>query len=105
MSLRAFGDEPAESDDSPLASWHANLIYIDRRKCVLFTNDRTLFNFVAPDVSRAEIRKLGTLFLFYLSCALNEAGLAEHLVTRIVDECFKRYVWEHMQPQRTWLHE
>ena len=27
---------------SYLGSWHANLIHIDRRKCLLFANDRTL---------------------------------------------------------------
>ena len=36
---------------SYLGPWHANLIYIDRRKCVLFVNDNTLFNFIAPDLS------------------------------------------------------
>ena len=30
---------------SYLGSWHVNLIHFDRRKCVLFVNDKTLFNF------------------------------------------------------------
>ena len=41
-----------EPEFSFLGSWHANLIHIDRRKCVLFTNDKTLFNFLG---------KLGTV--------------------------------------------
>ena len=31
-------DEPVFSY---LGSWHANLIHIDRRKCILFVNDKT----------------------------------------------------------------
>jgi len=60
-----------------LGPWHANLIHIDRRKCVLFVNDKTLFNFIAPDVSRAQIRKLDKLFKGYLSCVLADEGIAK----------------------------
>ncbi len=62
-------DEPAWSY---LGSWHANVIHIDRRKCILFVNDTTLFNFIAPDVGRVQIRELGTLFRGYLQCVLGE---------------------------------
>jgi hypothetical protein len=53
------------SEETPkfsyLGSWYANLIYIGGRKCVVFTNGKTLFNFIATDVSRAEIRELDSL--------------------------------------------
>ena len=41
-----------------LGGWHANLLHIDRRKCVLFANDRTLSNFIVPDLKREHIRQL-----------------------------------------------
>jgi hypothetical protein len=48
-----------EPSFSYLGPWYANLLHIDRRKCVLFVNDnKTLFNFIVPDVSRAAIREL-----------------------------------------------
>jgi hypothetical protein len=47
---------------SYLGLWHANLLFIDRRKCVLFANDKTLFNFLIPDIARVQIRELATLF-------------------------------------------
>lgn len=87
MGLRAVSNEPVEPESSPLGSWHANLMYIAKRKCVLFANDRTLFNFIATDVSRAEIRHLDQLFIGYLSCVLNEEDLPQGLVDRIVQEC------------------
>lgn len=77
-------------DDEPrfsyLGPWHANLIHIDRRKCVLFVNDKTLFNFIAPDVSRAQIRELDKLFRNYLLCVLADAGIAEASRVSILSE-------------------
>jgi hypothetical protein len=71
---------------SYLGSWHANLIYVDRRKCVLFVNDKTLFNFMAPDVSRAEIRNLSVLFKSYLPCVLSDAGFNASATEKIMSE-------------------
>jgi len=69
-----------------LGPWHANLIHIDRRKCVLLVNDKTLFNFIVPDLSRAQIRELDKLFKGYLSCVLADAGIAEADRVRILSE-------------------
>jgi len=71
---------------SYLGSWHANLLYIDRRKCVLFANDKTLFNFIATDVSRAQIRELGELFKGMLSCVLSDEGFNEAAKDKILSE-------------------
>jgi hypothetical protein len=58
----AKSDELAES---PL-DWYANLLWIERRKCVLFTNVSTLFGFLIPDVRKADLRRLPDLFLHHL---------------------------------------
>jgi hypothetical protein len=71
---------------SYLGPWHANLIYIDRRKCVVFTNDKTLFNFIATDVSRAQIRELDTLFRGLLHCVLSDEGFEPAVKEKIVAE-------------------
>jgi hypothetical protein len=71
---------------SYLGPWHANLIHIDRRKCALFVNDKTLFNFIVPDVARAQIRELDKLFMSYLSCVLADAGVVEADRARILSE-------------------
>ncbi|MFQ5470191.1 MAG: hypothetical protein ACE5EH_07775 [Gammaproteobacteria bacterium] len=71
---------------SYLGPWHANLIHIDRRKCVLFVNDKTLFNFIVPDVSRIQIRELDKLFKGYLSCVLSDDDFAEADRNRILSE-------------------
>lgn len=69
-----------------LGSWHANLIYIDRKKCVLFVNDKTLFNFIVADIPRKRIKILSKLFKDYLKCVLAEEGLADQIITDIMAE-------------------
>ena len=54
MGLKEAALSKSEPDFSRLAGWHANLIFIHRRKCVLYVNDKTLFNFIVPDVSQAQ---------------------------------------------------
>jgi len=69
-----------------LGSWHANLLYIERRKCVLFVNDKTLFNFLVPDLPRSQILKLGTVFLKYLECIISDEGFDPAIKERILGE-------------------
>ena len=76
-------DEPRFSF---LGQWHANLIYIDGRKSVLFVNDRTLFNFIAPDINRAQICELPKLFKSFLSSVISSEGFPEHVKNRIMGE-------------------
>lgn len=78
------------TDDEPtfsyLGPWHANLIYIDRRKCILLVNDKTLLNFIIPDVSRAQIKHLPELFRSLLVCVLAEENIPESVRHKILAE-------------------
>jgi len=71
---------------SYLGQWHANLIYINRRKCILFANDRTLVNFIVPDVARSEIREIGEMFRDIFRCILVSEGYEKAVVERILAE-------------------
>ena len=73
-------------DFSYLGPWHANLLFIDRRKCVLFVNDKTLFNFIVPDVSKAVISQLDDLFRNHLQCILADEGLPKTVRDKIAVE-------------------
>ena len=86
MGLKPSSDTTEEERSGHLGSWHANLIHIDRRKTVLFVNDRTLFNFIVPDVSRSHLRDLGALFRFWLSCVLSDEGVGESAKRKFLDE-------------------
>ncbi len=86
MGLKPRDLLAAKPSGSFLGPWHANLLHINRRKCVLFTNDWTLFNFITPDVPREKIRRLGELFLDYLRPVLAEEGFSARLRERIAAE-------------------
>jgi hypothetical protein len=77
MGLKKSVLAELEPEFSFLGSWHANLLHIDRKKCVLFVNDKTLFNFIVPDVNRSLIKELSKLFLNHLFCVLASEGLPE----------------------------
>jgi len=86
MGLKKSDLSGSEPKLSFLGPWHANLIYIDRRKCILLVNDKTLFNFIIPDVSRAQIQKLDKLFKGYFECVLSEEGFGTADKERIMTE-------------------
>jgi len=89
--LKELGLKPKDlrQEEPPfsfLGQWHANLVHIDRRKSLLFVNDRTLFNFIVPDVNRSQIRSLPELFLSSLSCVLSDEEVPEDVRRRILSE-------------------
>lgn len=43
------------------ADFYANLLWIDRRKCVLLTHAGSLFSIFVPDVRAADLRPIGAL--------------------------------------------
>lgn len=53
---RELADIPASDDD-----WYANLLWFNRRKCLLITHAGTLFPLFVADVSVADLRGLGEL--------------------------------------------
>lgn len=75
--------EPA---DSGLGPWTANLIFINRRKCIHFVNDKTLFNFLVPDVLKKHIRELDNMFRNWFSCTLADEGFNEKQIDKILQE-------------------
>jgi len=86
MGLKKEDLVTTDPETSCLGGWHANLLHIDRRKCVLFVNDKTLFNFIAPDVSRTQIRDLSRLFKEYLACVIADEDISDLAKGKIIAE-------------------
>jgi len=82
-------DELADSvpQDSTLGEWCANLFFFQRKKCLIFTNTRTLFTFMSFGVNRARIKNLGELFCEGLGKALLDEGFDGALIQRLISEC------------------
>jgi len=45
-----------------VGSWHANLLRVDRRKCILFTHDATLFSFFVPELKKPHFQNIREVF-------------------------------------------
>ena len=86
MGLKKGDLSENEPGESYLGSWHANLIYIDGKKCLLFVNDKTLFNFIVPDIPRAQIRELSNIFKVTLECVLSDEDTPERVKAQIMSE-------------------
>lgn len=56
--LPAVAPEPLPID-SPLGSWTANLLVIDRRQCVLACHDQARFPLFLPGLRKEEFQQLG----------------------------------------------
>jgi len=86
MGLKKIDLCTSEPTFSYLGSWHANLLHIDSKKCVLFVNDKTLFNFIAPNVKRNDIKNLDNLFNEHLIYALSSEDLTNESKEKIISE-------------------
>ncbi|MHB1463831.1 MAG: DUF6933 domain-containing protein [Thermoleophilia bacterium] len=75
-----------EPENSGLGPWTTNLIFINRRKCILFVNDKTLFNFLVPDMLRQHIRELDKMFRDWFSCTLAGEGFTPAQTDKILEE-------------------
>lgn len=54
--------EPQEG----VGNWYANLLRIERRKCVMFTNEKTLYSFLAFVVLKENLRNIEQVFFTHL---------------------------------------
>jgi hypothetical protein len=63
--------DPPPSDED----WYANLLWLERRKCLLLTHAGTLFSVFAPDVRAAELRPLGVYVSTIVGRELRSEGL------------------------------
>jgi hypothetical protein len=86
--LDELGAKPTNVPDQPtsLNDWHANLLWLNRHKCVLFTNDRTLYSFLMR--WRKTPRSVSFLERFRLDLfkSLMNEGLAEAQVEYVLRE-------------------
>ena len=58
-------EEPTGTDDADTGGtdteWYANLLWFERRKCILFTHGATLYTFLVPDVVKKDLDDIGSL--------------------------------------------
>lgn len=69
---------PGEIADMPPApdDWHAHLIWIDRRKCLLVVHADPLFPIFVADVRKPQVANFGQYIAGTVATALADEGLA-----------------------------
>lgn len=67
-----------------LSDWHANLLLIDRKKYVLFTNDQTLYSFLIYLAKKSLSSDFGKLFRLGLLKSLISDGFDDRQVKHLL---------------------
>jgi hypothetical protein len=87
-----------KSEESPKDSfwrWHANVFHIERRKCVLVTNDSTLFTMFIPTLKKPDFQSFHLIFGQQLFKNLLHEKTPQHQIEAVLSEC------EDIQYERT----
>jgi hypothetical protein len=76
------------SQSSAWCDWHANLLWVDRKKCVLFTNNQTLYSFLLPSMKMKKpiLENFEKVFRLGLFKSLMTEGFAEPQVEYMLRE-------------------
>jgi Domain of unknown function (DUF6933) len=82
---KLLGELPMKSGDysgqsAGLGDWHTNLLRIDRRKCVLFTNDQTLYTFLVTGMKKPEFENITEIFRLNLFKNLAKEKLLQNQI-------------------------
>jgi hypothetical protein len=77
-------DIPADTEG--LGNWYANLIRIDRKKCLLFTNEKTLYSFLIPNVKKATLKNIVDEFRVNVSFNLQSERFSLDIINKAMQE-------------------
>jgi hypothetical protein len=83
-------------DGHPLDQWHANLFHWERRKCVIFVNDRTLLPVLLFGVKKQQLSNLADAFTEVFCSQLEERRVPAY----VVDEVRRLYQQAHVTATR-----
>ena len=72
------------SQSSAWCDWHANLLWVDRKKCVLFTNNPTLYSFFLPSIKKSILENFEEVFRLSLFKSLIAERFAEPQVEYVL---------------------
>ena len=74
------------TENAGLGNWYANLLRIDRRKCVLFTHEPTLYSVFVAGLKKPDFQHLDDIFLRVLFKQLQEERFATDQIESVLNE-------------------
>ena len=84
--LRSAAYETGSSEvptHDPLDSWHANFFYLQRRKCVMVVNDRTLLPVLLFGLRKPQLSNLPAAFTERFCSLLEERKVPDYVVDKV----------------------
>ena len=75
-----------EPDRGSIGGWHANLLRFERRKCVLFTNDKTLYSIFVPALKRPDFEHFEEVFRQNFFRRLRIEGFTQSQIEKVLVE-------------------
>ena len=87
--LKELKQEPVANVEplrSFIGGWHANLLRIERRKCVLVTNDKTLYTIFIPGLKKSDFNDFGEVFRHHIFKNLLHERFAQAQIEAVLDE-------------------
>lgn len=86
IGVNRFPENAVSDNQMGLGDWYVNLLRIDRRKCLLFTNENTLFSFLIPKVLKKHILDMQNEFRVNLIYNLRYEGIDTDLIPFVEQE-------------------
>lgn len=93
MKIKESGLYQGPDPEGPLDVWYANIIYIDRRKCLMCVHGSTSISFLVADISVQELKQFPVLFNGHLKRLLTLEGIPNTVVetaTQDIDFSFAK---------------
>ena len=87
------------SDSSVLGAWYVNLFFIERRKALIFLNERTLLSFIIYGVRKDNTRNLPGVLCRGLYQLLSFADVDPVLIDRVLSE-YETYCYSKTDSKR-----
>ena len=76
-----------EAETDPLWSWHAKVFHVERRKCILVTNDSTLLCMFIPGLKSPDFKTFSIIFGQYLFKILLNEEIPQKQIETVLSEC------------------
>jgi hypothetical protein len=88
--LKELGNPPLQistpETHEGLGNWYCNLLRIHPRKCLLLTNEKTLYSFLIPRVLKQNLKNLKNEFLINLNLNLRAEGFSIEVIDKVIKE-------------------
>jgi hypothetical protein len=78
--------EPRDNATEPLGDWCVNLLRIQRKKCLLMVNEKTLFSILVPEVKKSQIQNIAVVFREALFATLIDEEFTAEQAEKILSE-------------------